>query len=55
MTRLLQPIAGVAVADGQRKKAKPDGQHDNVHHLFAPDGAQIGPVSIGTAPFAEAL
>ena len=40
MTRLLESIAGVAVAHRQHEKAEPDGQHDDVHHLNAPDGAR---------------
>ena len=29
---LSQPVAGVDVADRQRKKDEPDRQHDDVHH-----------------------
>jgi hypothetical protein len=31
-----KPVAGVHVADRQRKKDEPDRQHDDVHHKNAP-------------------
>ena len=33
---LSKPVAGVDVADRQRKKDEPDRQHDDVHHWNAP-------------------
>ena len=33
---LSKPVAGVDVADRQRKKDEPYRQHDDVHHLNAP-------------------
>jgi hypothetical protein len=41
MTRLLQPIAGVAVADRQHEKAEPDGEQDQVHHPDAPSDIEV--------------
>jgi hypothetical protein len=37
----LKPVAGDRVADGQRKEAEPDGEHDDVQHemLLANRGA----------------
>ena len=35
---LLQAIAGVGVTHRHREKAKPHGQHEQVHHLDIPSG-----------------
>jgi len=35
-----KPIASVGVAHGQREKAEPEGQQDQVQHLDAPSDTQ---------------
>ena len=37
----LELVASVGVADRQREKAEPDGQHDQVKHLNAPSDTQF--------------
>jgi hypothetical protein len=40
MAAPLKPIAGVTVANRQREKAEPKGQHDQIQHLDVPSDTQ---------------
>ena len=45
MASPLELIAGHRVADGQRKEAEANGQHDDVEHFGAPFGARCAALS----------
>jgi hypothetical protein len=40
-------IAGVGIADRQREKSEPNGQHDQVKHFGAPSDTHVGAVQQG--------